>query len=322
MKKISVNIITGFLGAGKTTVISNLLKKKTETEQWAVIINEFGKISIDFTTLSPLASSIENVLEISGGCICYSAEGYFRQNLEKIVELKKFDRIIIEPSGLGGIDTVAEIVKSNSGLQLMAVICLAEINFIDIPRFQNLPIYRSQLMKSDILIVSKCDLEPDKKRVKNIIDKFKSEFPNKLKYLASNDGELNNSLLKVKKTVNKTLNFINYFFLSKEHTDENYNNISFSFQPTAIFNIDELLIYFGKESGIIRAKGYIHMKEGWSFINYSPNDYTIQRCKAQNENQLTIIFQVRVNKVKQFNSIYLKLMKSIVYLQYPEKFII
>ena len=54
MKHINVNIISGFLGSGKTTVISNLLKSKPGNERWAVIINEFGKVAIDFLVLKDI----------------------------------------------------------------------------------------------------------------------------------------------------------------------------------------------------------------------------------------------------------------------------
>ena len=91
-KKIPVNIITGFLGSGKTTAILHLLKQKKAEEQWAVVINEFGKVSVDFETLSPKASKNEKVFEISGGRICCSAKEYFDENLNEIIAQQGFDR--------------------------------------------------------------------------------------------------------------------------------------------------------------------------------------------------------------------------------------
>lgn len=130
MGKIPVNIISGFLGSGKTTAIIKLLGHKNAGEQWAIIVNEFGKISIDCQTLSS-SSPGGTVYDISGGCICCSANGYFQENLEKIVRLGKYVRIIIEPSELGGIDMVSEIVVASPDLRLMPVICLVDITFIE-----------------------------------------------------------------------------------------------------------------------------------------------------------------------------------------------
>jgi len=86
---IPVHIISGFLGAGKTTMIIRLLGRKPETENWAIIINEFGKISIDAQTLQS-KSAEGSLYEISGGCICCSAKGYFAENLDKIVRAKGY----------------------------------------------------------------------------------------------------------------------------------------------------------------------------------------------------------------------------------------
>lgn len=102
MDKIPIHIITGFFGSGKTTAIIDLLNQKKEDELWAIIINEFGKVSIDFMTVDA-ATENQNIFDISGGCICCTAKAYFEQDLKKIVDLQKFSRVIIEPSGLGGL---------------------------------------------------------------------------------------------------------------------------------------------------------------------------------------------------------------------------
>jgi G3E family GTPase len=173
MGKIPVNIISGFLGAGKTTTIISLLSQKTTDEQWAVIINEFGRISIDSQTLRS-SSETGTVFEISGGCICCSARGYFQENIEKIVQAERYSRIIIEPSGLGGIDMVSEIVTVNPDLILMPVICIVDITIIENPRLQLLPVYQSQIFKADVILFSKCDLLADYVTQKRLVGKFKS----------------------------------------------------------------------------------------------------------------------------------------------------
>lgn len=177
MKKIPVNIISGFLGSGKTTAIIQLLSQKSDDVQWAVIINEFGKVSIDGQTLKS-GSEAGTVYEISGGCICCSANGYFRENLEQIIQSGNYSRIIVEPSGLGGIDMVSEIVSTNTDLQLMPVICLVDILGIENPRLQLNPIYRMQISTSSMIAFSKCDLI-DVVNEELLINLFKSIFPEK-----------------------------------------------------------------------------------------------------------------------------------------------
>jgi len=103
VKNILVHIISGFLGAGKTITILRIFEQKKLQENWAILVNEFSKISIDGQILKS-RSVAGSVYDIAGGCICYSAKAYLCENLEKIVETGKFNRIIIEPSGLGGIE--------------------------------------------------------------------------------------------------------------------------------------------------------------------------------------------------------------------------
>lgn len=108
MRKIPVHIISGFLGAGKTTEIIRILEQKPATENWAIIINEFGKISIDGKTLQS-KSAAGSLYEISGGCICCSAKGYFAENLDKIVRAKGY--IYTEMNGYFSITRCQEFLQ-------------------------------------------------------------------------------------------------------------------------------------------------------------------------------------------------------------------
>lgn len=93
-----VDIISGFLGAGKTTFIKKLIKEVYQDEQIVLIENEFGEIGIDGTFMNN--SGIE-VTEINSGCICCSLVGDFEASLKEVLETYHPDRIIIEPSGVG-----------------------------------------------------------------------------------------------------------------------------------------------------------------------------------------------------------------------------
>lgn len=103
-----VDIISGFLGAGKTTLISKLLKEALTGEQVVLIENEFGEIGIDGGFLKD--SGIE-IKEMNSGCICCSLVGDFGTSLKEVVEKYHPDRIIIEPSGVGKLSDVIKAVK-------------------------------------------------------------------------------------------------------------------------------------------------------------------------------------------------------------------
>ena len=103
-----VDIISGFLGAGKTTLIAKLLKEAFPGEQIVLIENEFGEIGIDGGFLKE--SGVE-IREMNSGCICCSLVGDFGTSLKEVVEKYHPDRIIIEPSGVGKLSDVIKAVK-------------------------------------------------------------------------------------------------------------------------------------------------------------------------------------------------------------------
>ena len=103
-----VDIISGFLGAGKTTLIAKLLKEAFQGEQVVLIENEFGEIGIDGGFLKE--SGVE-IREMNSGCICCSLVGDFGTSLKEVVEKYHPDRIIIEPSGVGKLSDVIKAVK-------------------------------------------------------------------------------------------------------------------------------------------------------------------------------------------------------------------
>lgn len=108
---VKIDIVSGFLGAGKTTLIKKLLSEALKGEQIVLIENEFGEISIDGGFLKD--SGIE-IREMSQGCICCSLVGDFEKSLKEVIERFDVDRIIIEPSGVGKLSDVMKAVTEAS----------------------------------------------------------------------------------------------------------------------------------------------------------------------------------------------------------------
>lgn len=288
MKKIPVNIISGFLGSGKTTAIVKLLGNKTNGEQWAVIINEFGKVSIDGQTLKS-GSEAGTVFEISGGCICCSATGYFRENLDRIIQSGNYSRIIIEPSGLGGIDMVSEIVGANPALQLMPVICLVDILGIENPRLQLNPIYRMQIAKASIIAFSKCDLLKDIVYQELLIVRFKSMFPEKQNCL-TRSANLFQELMGNDSCVKKEENKYRMLFVANPNlNDSNYQEVHYQFGADQVFDTEKLIQFLNAHPSIIRAKGFVQSKEGWRLFNFTLSGITFVPCLPQPQNELIVI---------------------------------
>lgn len=155
---IPTNIITGFLGVGKTTAISYLLNNKPGGEVWSVLVNEFGEIGIDGAMLKPLNA---HVREVPGGCICCVAGLPMKIALNMMIASTKPDRIIIEPTGLGH---PADIIKTLTGeyyhsvLDLRATITLLDPRKLSDSRYRDNETFKDQLAVADVLVANKTDL--------------------------------------------------------------------------------------------------------------------------------------------------------------------
>ena len=103
-----IDIISGFLGAGKTTFIKKLLKEAFEGEQVVLIENEFGEIGIDGGFLKEAGIEIK---EMNSGCICCSLVGDFEKSLKEVIDTYHPDRILIEPSGVGKLSDVIKAIQ-------------------------------------------------------------------------------------------------------------------------------------------------------------------------------------------------------------------
>ncbi|WP_297810092.1 GTP-binding protein [uncultured Methylophaga sp.] len=160
---LPTNVITGFLGVGKTSAIQHLLEQKPDSEHWAVLINEFGKVGIDRQLLSSTTDKqgqIE-IREVAGGCMCCSAGLPMQVALNQMLRSRKLDRLLIEPSGLGHPE---EVIASLAGpnyrgmLDIRATLTLVDARHFNDARYTEHPVFQQQLHIADTLVVNKTDL--------------------------------------------------------------------------------------------------------------------------------------------------------------------
>ena len=160
---IKVDIISGFLGAGKTTLIKHLLKSVYAGENVVLIENEFGEIGIDGGFLKEAGIEIR---EMNSGCICCSLVGDFATSLKEVVERYTPDRILIEPSGVGKLSDVVKAVE-NVALDLNLEVCY-KVAVIDVSKckmyLKNFgEFYKNQIENADTVIFSRTDIAKEGK---------------------------------------------------------------------------------------------------------------------------------------------------------------
>ena len=124
---IKIDIFSGFLGAGKTTLIKKLISEAYKGEKIVLIENEFGDIGIDGAFLQDSGIQIN---ELNSGCICCSLVGDFSEALKKVADEYNPDRIIIEPSGVGKLSDVIRAVEKAGldGAEINALATVADAN--------------------------------------------------------------------------------------------------------------------------------------------------------------------------------------------------
>ncbi|BDX08614.1 CobW family GTP-binding protein [Planctobacterium marinum] len=160
---IPTHIITGFLGSGKTTLISHLMAQKPAHETWAILVNEFGEIGIDGKLLGSENNEAQQVYikEIPGGCMCCTSGLPMQIALAQLISRSRPQRIIIEPTGLGHPEEVIAELQSEHNrevMQLMAVMTLFDARKLNQKKYYQHPVFKQQLQIADILVANKADL--------------------------------------------------------------------------------------------------------------------------------------------------------------------
>ena len=151
------NLITGFLGCGKTTTIRHLLSQKPENEKWAVLVNEFGEIGIDGALLADSGAVLK---EIPGGCMCCVNGLPMQVGLNMLLQQAKPDRLLIEPTGLGHPKQILSLLTSDvyqPWIDLRATLCLVDARQLSEPRYAENENFRDQLAAADIIVANKQD---------------------------------------------------------------------------------------------------------------------------------------------------------------------
>ena len=157
---MKIDIISGFLGAGKTTFIKRLLETKLKDEKIVLIENEFGEVSVDSEFLSESQIDIQ---ELSQGCICCSLKGDFTKSLKEVIEKYNPDRVIIEPSGVGKLSDVVEAVKAAEVKEnLNSLVCLVDVKKVKMYTKNFGEFFLDQIENAQTIILSRTDVAYNK----------------------------------------------------------------------------------------------------------------------------------------------------------------
>lgn len=168
-------IISGFLGAGKTTCIQTMVRSALKEKKVAVIENDFGESSVDAALLAECSLTVTN---LSSGCICCSLTGDFKRALEQIQKDYAPDVILVEPSGVGKLSDVVKLcisLEDQGKIQLVRTITVVDVRFFDKYRKNYGEFYEDQILYADLILMSHQEACPD--NLEHLAEKIREMNP-------------------------------------------------------------------------------------------------------------------------------------------------
>lgn len=287
---IKVDIVSGFLGAGKTTFIKKILEIYKD-KKVVLIENEFGEVGIDGDLIKK--DGFE-VIELQSGCICCSIKTNFIDSINKIIKDINPEHIIVEPTGIGLLSDIIGIFKKEELNEICSINSLITVvdsmNYIDL--IEDLGyFFEDQIVNASTLILSKSQFVEDKE-VDDIIKSLKKL--NKNAYISDVNWHdlstedirkiLNNNDLSDQ---NELYRFENYSEMMKDMTSVSIK----THKKYSKEEISEILDKLNKvEYGVVlRGKGYLDSDEGNLEFSYVNGNFTVQKSEIKSYGKLCII---------------------------------
>lgn len=257
--QIDVILITGFLGSGKTTVLNKLTAYlKSQGHNTAVIINEFGKVSIDRLLIE---NDQEAIYEVNQGSIfCTCTANQLISAVSKVLNANpRYDMLIIEATGLALTGDIGRYISEagfSDSLKIISNVCVADaLNFHKV--YETLPAVTSQIKAATICVINKTDLA-SKEKIDMTKDKIKKLNPT-AKIIETQYGELDFSVI---------ISFDDIWKSDlKLHEEAPFGIKAVTLAGTFPISIEKLKSWINENiSNILRAKGYLNTGKEWLYV--------------------------------------------------------
>ena len=313
-----IDVFSGFLGAGKTTLIQKLIQDVYKNEKTVIIENEFGEIGIDGGFLE--AAGIE-IREINSGCICCSLQGDFEEALKKVVDTYHPDRIVIEPSGVGKLSDVIKAIEKIEELQINSACTVVDSARAKVYARNFGEFFNDQIASAGCVVLSRTQ-QVSEEKLQQAVEIVKNLNP-KARIVTTPWDELTGKA--ILKAMEGGVSLMDEHHHHDEHCEcghehhhhdehcecghehhhhdehcecghEHHHHAdevftSVGFETIRKFTKDELKEILSKlDEHILRAKGIVQNAEGgWLFFDYVPGDSDIREGSASYTGLITVI---------------------------------
>jgi G3E family GTPase len=313
---IPTNLVTGFLGVGKTTAVIDLLRHKPPGSGWAVLVNEYGEVSVDGALIEGSGPEGVTVREVGGGCVCCASAPYLQVALHFLLLDAKPERLIIETTGLGHparlLDTLRRDYRDR--LDLRATVCLVDPADFARPEMRHNPVFVDQVQLADVVVMNKLDTATPE-----LVADFRAWadglFPPKLLVAGTTHGRLDPAWLDLSASDERLPLFPEAHGHAASrvghdpgsgaenppvHTGGSPHLVRYAsppgarpacgwvFPPDAVFDESRLLALLRSASGVSRLKGVFRLPHEWVAVNRVGADLTVTPTAYRRDSRVEV----------------------------------
>jgi G3E family GTPase len=298
--KVPVHVLSGFLGAGKTTAVKALLGRRADRERIAVIVNEFGTLGVDGALLSDCASCI--LREVPGGCVCCTAMADLEASLEEVSDLVAPTRFVLEPTGLARPSELVDLLRGPRWaprFDVRPVITLLDPQQDPGAAYASSPLFRDQVDTGDVLVVNKCDLASEGE-IRAAEEFANGLIPAKLLVVRASHGALPDAVWDLERPAPPPGTTL----LGTRHSHargdslEGHVGRGFAHPPERVYDADLLLGVLGRlQSGtmtrgkVARVKGLFHTTAGWRVHEIAGGRLTTAETSWRRDSRVDVILK-------------------------------
>ena len=300
-----LNLMTGFLGVGKTTALLDLLRAKPGG-RWGVIVNEYGEVGIDGALLGDAGDDSAAIREVAGGCVCCTSAVYFNFALAQMLAHDRPGRILVETTGVGHPSRLIDFLRGPAyagRIELRATLCLVSPHDFFDPAMRSSPVFRDQVELADVLVLNKADLATAGQR-----DEFvrwgRDLFPPKLHVGVIDRGRLDPAWLDLDAVPTRVALF------PETHADGHHHEpppvplpgcgrpyrresvglghsaCGWIFAPTDVFDEGRLLRLAAGHPEVSRLKGVFRVADDWIAVNRAGGDTAVTPTQYRRDSRL------------------------------------
>lgn len=287
--KTKVHLFSGFLGTGKTTAIRSLIAQKPNSEQWLIIVNEFGEIGIDGAVLSDNGIP---VAEMAGGCLCCTAGSALGETILAMLQKQPADRILIESSGLAhaaGVIDELKVPELADKIEVAAVLTLVDPRQFVNPDFASHALYKDQVGVCDVLVASKLDLCTEAE-----IAQFRFQaaqlFPAKSLIVEVENAQMELAWLDAPLSAKPR-----YRVATLPENRMGYQSQGYTFPAGRNFDGEKITQFFNDlpqlVQGLVRAKGVFQVLDTWVWLNWVDGQWGANQVSWRRDSRFELIAQ-------------------------------